>query len=346
MKNITVFIICLFIGIAPSFAQPANMSLIPYRKGNSWGYASPDRKIVIAPEYEDAGFFYSGYAAVKKGGKYGYINTSGVTVIPFRYYIAKQFRYGYYYNSKKGKSDTVLFAGAALTKSGYERCIDTKGVELKCPAINENVIPEEKIIESIPEKIYANVKANGDIYDKIYDDYTIGDNRYFIASKNGKYGVFNNIFEIVIPYEYDQMKRLTNKTGYYLQVEKAGLSGLLKGDGTVHLAVDNNLVTFVKSNGGNEFLVVMKNGLTQLKDMQLVTLSKGDFNSIMYDREGGFVMTTPTNLKGYYFAETGKQVGAIYGTINLIAGGSYIQVIYPSGRSGYVNSNGDNFFED
>lgn len=347
MKTFLAFAACLFIAIGPSIAQQPNMSLIPYRKGNAWGYASPDRKIVINAEYEDAGFFYAGYAAVKKNGMYGYINTSGVNVIPFKFYVAKQFRYGYFDNPKMKKTDTVLFFGAALTKSGYEHCFDSHGVQMrKCPAINENVVPEEKVIETIPEKVYANVKANGDIYDKIYDDYQIGDSKYYIASKNGKFGVFNNVFEIVIPYEYDQMKRLTNKNGYYLEVEKGGLSGILKGDGTVHLPVDNNLVTFVKSNGGNEFLVIMKNGLSQLKDLQLNTLSKGDFSTIEYDKESGFVMTTPTKLTGYYFAETGKQVGAVYSKISTMTGGSYIQVSYPSGRTGFVNSNADNFFED
>jgi len=28
--------------------------LIPYRKGDKWGYCTPDKKIVIAPKYDDS----------------------------------------------------------------------------------------------------------------------------------------------------------------------------------------------------------------------------------------------------------------------------------------------------
>lgn len=347
MKTVLAFTVCLFIAIGPSIAQDPNMSMIPYRKGNAWGYASPDRKIIINPEYEDAGFFYAGFAAVKKNGMYGYINTSGETIIPFKFYIAKQFRFGYFDNPKLRKTDTVLFAGASMSRNGYEYCFDTKGNQMrKCPAINENSIPEDIPVDELPEKVYANVKANGDIYDKIHDDYQAGENKYYIASKNGKYGVFNNFFEVVIPFEYDQMKRLNNKSGTYLHVEKAGLMGLLKGDGSTYMAADKNLVTYMKSKDGNEFLMVMKDGLTQLMNLQLVALTKGDFTSIEYDKESGFVLTTPTKLKGYYFAETGKQVGAIYGSVKSMTGTSYIMATYPSGRVGYINSNAVEFFED
>ena len=78
-------ILVLFLAFAiPVFAQEPDMSLIPYRKGNLWGYAAPDKSIVITPEYEEANLFYEGFAVVKKGGKYGYINKDGKIVIPIK----------------------------------------------------------------------------------------------------------------------------------------------------------------------------------------------------------------------------------------------------------------------
>ena len=51
-------ILVLFLAFAiPVFAQEPDMSLIPYRKGNLWGYAAPDKSIVITPEYEEANIF-------------------------------------------------------------------------------------------------------------------------------------------------------------------------------------------------------------------------------------------------------------------------------------------------
>lgn len=49
----------------------------------------------IAPQYEDAGPFNEGLAAVKKNGKWGYIDTDNKTVIPFRYDVAGIFNEGY-----------------------------------------------------------------------------------------------------------------------------------------------------------------------------------------------------------------------------------------------------------
>lgn len=50
---------------------------------------------VVAPQYEDAGQFSEGLAAVKKGGKWGYIDEEGNVVIPFQYDYAWGFNEGY-----------------------------------------------------------------------------------------------------------------------------------------------------------------------------------------------------------------------------------------------------------
>jgi hypothetical protein len=31
-----------------------SQELIPYRKGDKWGFCTPDKKIVISPKYDDA----------------------------------------------------------------------------------------------------------------------------------------------------------------------------------------------------------------------------------------------------------------------------------------------------
>ncbi len=50
---------------------------------------------VIAPQYENAGFFSDGLAAVKKDGKWGYIDQENNVVIPFVYDAAGIFNEGY-----------------------------------------------------------------------------------------------------------------------------------------------------------------------------------------------------------------------------------------------------------
>ncbi|MCS6967474.1 MAG: WG repeat-containing protein [Cytophagales bacterium] len=73
------FLLCAY----DSFAQ--EVQLIPYRKGDKWGYCTPDKKIIIPCEYDKAWEFIEGLAAVQKGGKWGFINTAGELVVPCVY---------------------------------------------------------------------------------------------------------------------------------------------------------------------------------------------------------------------------------------------------------------------
>ena len=52
-------------------------TLIPYRKGDKWGYCDWNKKIVIPVQYDDAWLFSEGLALVKVNGKWGFIDTKG-----------------------------------------------------------------------------------------------------------------------------------------------------------------------------------------------------------------------------------------------------------------------------
>ena len=59
--------------------------LIPYRKGDKWGFATEDKKIVVKPKYDDVWFFKGNLAMVMLKGKYGFVDKSGKEVIPPKY---------------------------------------------------------------------------------------------------------------------------------------------------------------------------------------------------------------------------------------------------------------------
>ena len=46
----------LLISSMDAMAQTIDMSLIPYRKGDKWGYATVDKEIVIRPQFNEAGW--------------------------------------------------------------------------------------------------------------------------------------------------------------------------------------------------------------------------------------------------------------------------------------------------
>jgi serine/threonine protein kinase len=59
--------------------------LIPYRKGNLWGYCDRNKKIIINCNYWEVGLFQNGIAKVYKNWKYGFINRIGEEIIQIKY---------------------------------------------------------------------------------------------------------------------------------------------------------------------------------------------------------------------------------------------------------------------
>ncbi len=330
-----------------SIAQVIDYSLIPYRKGDKWGYADAQRTIVIAPKYADAQWFSEGMAAVKVGSKWGYINKQGKLVIPAKFTVAKSFRKGYVPSTGKAGGDSILFAGASLTANGYERCITSKGVILtKCPAINENSVVENRIpIQTkTVQKIYSLANNNG-LFDKVIDDYKIAgsDETYYIAQKNNMYGVFNSKFETIVPFEYNSVKQLASNNNLYLQVQKNGMYGLLNPNGQTDINTDYSTMNIVNANN-MDYVIVKRDGKTYVKDMMNNDIIANGYADIVYDNNGNFVITDNNNMRGFYFANK-RMINPKYSDVKIInRGSSYLQVKTSNGKVGYINAAGDEFF--
>lgn len=69
--------------------------IIPYLKNGFWGYADRGGKTVIKPQYEAAGIFSDGLAAVSLNGLFGYIDETGEMVIQPKFYEAGPFVGGF-----------------------------------------------------------------------------------------------------------------------------------------------------------------------------------------------------------------------------------------------------------
>src|SRR5664280_1512677 len=101
------------------------VALIPYRKGDKWGFCNRDRKMVIPTVYDSVDLFSEGLAPVHLTRKWGFVDTKGNMVIPAVY--------------DDGSSFSEGLAPVRLNgKWGY---IDTKGTM---------VIPAQSMIGQIP----------------------------------------------------------------------------------------------------------------------------------------------------------------------------------------------------
>jgi hypothetical protein len=350
MRKIYLIVLVSLTILTAVSAQRPNWDLIPFRSGKLWGYASPEKQIVIKPMYDDAKLFHEGYAAVKKNGKFGYINTTGKLVIPYKYLVAKPFRYGYTYLKGKPASDTILFAGASVRKDGYEICINTSGATLyKCPAIKEGNTNEGFKKQTVTEKVYSDISNNGQLYDKIVDDYAIQNSpdKFYIASKNNLFGVFNNRFEVIVPFKYKSIATLKNNNSNYLKVaDETGMVGLLNGDGSVALENAYNLIELEKMNDGSTNLLAKKADQYTILDNSMKPILNGNYKDIMYNKNNGYTLVNMDGNKGFYFAKSGITIPATYADIETFVDDKYIRVIDATGKSGYINDAGISFFEN
>jgi hypothetical protein len=351
-------ILVLFLAFTlPVFAQDPDMSLIPYRQGDLWGYAYPDKSIAFKPEYEEANLFSEGFAVVKKGGKYGYINKVGKVVIPIKYFSAKPFHFGFYSTSGKAKpgednsngQKAVLFAGAAPLANGYEICIDTKGSQLvKCPAISDINVPDMVVADKVTIiSNYSTIKKS-DLFDKITGDYKLlagADDTYYIAIRNNNYGVFNNKFEVIVPFEYSMIEKINIGAMVYLKVEKAGLKGIFFGTGSPYLPVENSRIQQVQAANGNNYFIFTKDGLSGIKDNKYKNIVETIYSDIVYDEAGGFILTASETYKGFCFLNQNVLLPRFTG-VKLVKGGEFVMVKTTRGKWGYISSNLVEFFED
>jgi hypothetical protein len=339
----------LLLSTTGSFAQQTDMSMIPYRQGDKWGYATPDKKVIIQPKYNDANWFSEGYASVKIGNKYGYINKLGKLVIPAKFTVAKPFRKGYMPSKTKADGDSVVFAGASLTSDGYEICINKMGNRMpQCPAINESTAAENRTaLETIVKEKTYTLPDNAGLFDKIVDDYKIpgNDETFYIAVKGDSYGVFNSKFETIVPFQYNSIKINRNETSSFLQVNQGGMYGVIMPDGKTAIAPEYSNLNIVKGHDGKQYVIIQKAGKTYVKNINNQDIISTGYSDIVYDDAGGFIITGDNNTRGYYFMDN-SVIQPKYSDIKLLPGGKFLMVKTSSGKTGYINSNGEEYFTD
>lgn len=160
MKNkIVLLVCCLFTKIV--IAQQTIVAFIPdeniraiglFTEGLAWarvaggnlGYIDTTGKMVIAPQFREAGIFREGLALVGQSFdghiRYGYVNRQGRLVIPCQYEEAHDFSYG----------------RAAVNKKGAWSYIDRQGKT----ALGTAFVRIDTTFDKVRKDIYHQIKAN------------------------------------------------------------------------------------------------------------------------------------------------------------------------------------------
>mgnify|MGYP000049725803 FL=1 len=80
MRLLLAFCFCLFV-LGSSYSQ----ELVPFLKGDKYGYSDLDQRLVVEALYDDAFFMNNGIGIVKKGQSWGAVDSIGNVIADFKY---------------------------------------------------------------------------------------------------------------------------------------------------------------------------------------------------------------------------------------------------------------------
>ena len=131
----------------------------------------------------------------------------------------------------------------------------------------------------------------------------------------------------------------------YLIVAKDGMKGILFGNGSNYMAVENTRLDHVQSNDGMNYLIFTKDGKTGLKDSKYKIVAEPIFSDIVYQKNNGFLVTGSDGKKGFIFLN-GMLLEPKFSDVNPVNGGMYVVVKDDAGKSGYISNNLVEFFKN
>ncbi len=196
--------------------------LIPYYKGDKYGFIDKTGEVVIPFKYDCASSFSKGLAAVKLDGKWGRIDKTGEVVIPLKYDDALPFSEGLAKVRLDGKWGFIDKTGEVVIPFKYDKALSfSEGlarVELdeKWGFINktgEVVIPfkytdplsfcEGLALVKLDGKCGFVDKTGKEITPLKYDDAFPFSEGLAAVELDGKYGFIDKTGKVVIPLKYD-----------------------------------------------------------------------------------------------------------------------------------------------
>lgn len=189
--------------------------LYPFEADELWGYKDRQGKVVVEPKYFEAHDFKEGLALVRgsagQNGQYGYIDTHGNVVIPCTYYMAYDFN-----------NDVALVSLATNTGEDRWTYIDKQGnllfdkefvlarnfSENYAAVLKEGYGTPVAPSVDIPKK-WTYIDKSGNFATELdFEDAQDFKNGLAPVKNNGKWGMINTKFELVVDYLYDDINDL------------------------------------------------------------------------------------------------------------------------------------------
>ncbi len=230
MKKILSLILLSMI-ITILFIQSIDaQSLIPYRKGDKWGFCDKLKKILIEPKFDAVYRFSDGYTAVKIENMFGYMDSTGRFITDIKYDVSYGFADGLAIVARNlNVEKTNTFGIKYFTVEMKYGFIDKKGREV-IPLIYGDVYSFQpnglalvglgKYVKNSEGKDYFEgkwgyVNKKGEVVIPIkYSKLGIFRDGLAYAQMGSRFGFINEKDELTIPFKYDDVNNDGFNDGY------------------------------------------------------------------------------------------------------------------------------------
>lgn len=224
-------------------------TVLKYTEDGKFGLIDYTGKKITGAIYEelDSLPYKEGELLVKQDGKYGVINIKGNEMVAIRYdQIVVD---GYYTDANEYQYSGYIVSNT--TEEGYRYgYVDYKGKELFAPEFNEleriSEIEDNDNAYFIAARNgqYGVMKNTENIINNEYQSITYDSkNEIFVVERNQKYGIAKLDGKIIVPVEYNQI----DITGIYLYAQNDQGTTVYNGNGT-EANVDPNIAILDTSN--------------------------------------------------------------------------------------------------
>ncbi len=234
-------------------AQIKYPNLIPYRKGNLWGYCDSNKKVIISPQFDNPAFFkYGGYAIgknsegsvviVTKNKKEGLLSENGKLLMPCEFdkviywgdydylFVAKKGNEFYKLNLETGKLIDTPFIPIPSQLERIPPSLLESDV-LDASFLNITITKNSKNQFTVIRKLYWYPNNQSEIkFDTIQlmalNIKTIyNSDDLFLINRNKKWGIISFGKKMLVPTSFDTITNIW--FGKVVAVQKGGNWGLV-----------------------------------------------------------------------------------------------------------------------
>lgn len=254
------------------------LKLVPFKHDNLYGFCDYSGKSIIAPQYEQLGFYKEGLAYAVRDGKYGFIDKANKVVIPFQFESATDFEQGRALVEVNGKQGLIDRTGNYVFPPVFEDIGQFSEDLIYASKDTVYGYYDKNYVMRIPPKFdeaflfkggRAKIQQKGKQgYIDIYGTYTTPPayetidqftDSLLLVSEDDQFGIITFSGEVIVPVSYDYIGKLTFNRAL---VEKDGKIGYIdaKGKLIIPLVYETFPNHIVRGQFKSNFAIVRQKG--------------------------------------------------------------------------------------